>query len=341
MIDQQQQPAVVVDTKQETILMFKHYMASKFGNKVPLHLSEPFNIDVEYGMFSYSGTSQKYDLLNKRHEVIDSIMIDSIVNVEVNVSPPSTPRGGGTISRANGAQISGEATPTRSNNKASHLLGMFDPTPMSPSTPSSNNTSRPSKANILLGLDSAPSSPSTSSSSSSGKKSKQHTGLGTFTRSDSKTNLREMTGYGSIGVGSGSMLSQSMGMGMSGGGTSSPRSLESSPTLYSSQYQQLQQQQSGHYQYILMVSTKTHNYSFNVQKKEDTIQLGDTLRILSMSNCNALSDELQTTVNSVSESLSLMYKCRAPPIPALPHTPPPLPPHLRSKLTTMSSSTPC
>ncbi|KAM9977711.1 hypothetical protein ACTFIR_011583 [Dictyostelium discoideum] len=161
------------DAKTEATNMYKYVVCEAMlsPNSIPVHLSEPFNINVEFIRISQDWVD--LELLDKSQQIVEKIKINAITSAELsnNSNPLSSSGGGG----------GGNGTPilTRSNSILNRgALGSnssSDDLLANGSSPIGSPKSS-SKASMLLGLDdnessSLSSSPSSSSSPKSSKKS--------------------------------------------------------------------------------------------------------------------------------------------------------------------------
>ncbi|KAN0006527.1 hypothetical protein ACTFIU_003240 [Dictyostelium citrinum] len=162
-MDKRNTEQVQIDPKTEATNMYKHVVCEAMlsPNSIPVHLSEPFNINVEFIRISQDWVD--LELLDKSQQIIDKIKINTVTSVELsnNSNPLSSSGGNGTpiLTRSNSILNRG---PLGSNSSSDDLLANGSPI----GSPKSS-----SKASMLLGLDENESSSSSSSSPKSSKKS--------------------------------------------------------------------------------------------------------------------------------------------------------------------------
>ncbi|KAK5580123.1 hypothetical protein RB653_000136 [Dictyostelium firmibasis] len=158
------------DPKTEATNMYKHVVCEAMlsPNSIPVHLSEPFNISVEFIRISQDWDD--LELLDKSQQTIEKIKINTISSVELsNNGNPLNNSGGGSgtpiLTRSNSILNRGALG---SNSSSDDLLTNGSPV----GSPKSS-----SKASMLLGLDEGDSSTSSSSPKSSKKPENKNTVL--------------------------------------------------------------------------------------------------------------------------------------------------------------------
>ncbi|KAN0042768.1 hypothetical protein ACTA71_012691 [Dictyostelium dimigraforme] len=160
-MDKRNTEQVQIDPKNEATNMYKHVVCEAMlsPNSIPVHQSEPFNINVEFIRISQDWVD--LELLDKSHQVVEKIKINTVTAVELsnNSNPLSSSGGNGTpvLTRSNSILNRGALG---SNSSSDDLLANGSPV----GSPKSG-----SKASMLLGLDESESSSSSSSPKSSKK----------------------------------------------------------------------------------------------------------------------------------------------------------------------------
>ncbi|KYR02342.1 hypothetical protein DLAC_01172 [Tieghemostelium lacteum] len=358
----------IYDPKVDGYLMYKYIVCENLYSpkSIPVHLSEPFNINVEHIRISSDWID--LELLDKQFQIIDKIKLNTITSIDFNVNKENSLASSTSSLSSSQSGITPEKPPQllRSNSisgKAGSLLGLSPDLGLNSDTPPPVSSK---KANMLLGLEEEPSgnksplskkSALTNSSSASPK-------FGLLARSASNTLLNANIGKketsssndivsSSPGGQSFLMMSSSPGgsslsvsIGGSGGGSnlsSSTSSLSSSSNsflgssvsssspLNSSGIGARSNSQSdtslNHYNQGFQIQTKSLNYSFNSRDREELLAILDSIKMISSGKPHQEHSIL--IFDSLIEALALANQCKVPIVPSLPTSPPPPPPLLK------------
>jgi len=360
-----------IDPKTEAISLLKNIVCEGlYTNSIPVHLSEPFNVNVEF--LKISSDWLDLELLDKNQIVLEKIKINTITSVDFisakdneRLTPPSSPMlsrsnsilngGGSKASSILGLHGSSDdlLSSSSGSKKANMLLGLGSSTGgddgVAGGSPSSPPPLNSKKASMLLGFDGADSKDkksnlSTSSSSAMSPK------LSLLARSASNNLLnanfkigsnkeqqqQQQSASGADGNLSSSTSNLTNSVGNSGSnsflGSSSPSSTSgpvlgvspSTNSILSSSTSSMSslEESIGHYNQGFSIATKTITYSFNARQKDQQLCILDSVKFLALGKLHQ--EASQITFDAIVQSLQLSLLCKAPPVPQLPTSPPPI-----------------
>ncbi|EGC32388.1 hypothetical protein DICPUDRAFT_89234 [Dictyostelium purpureum] len=353
---------IEIEPKTEAINMYKHIVCEAMyaPNSLPVHLSEPFNINVEF--IRISSDWVELELLDKKHQTIDKIKLNTITSVEPTATNSSLNTSGGSnspmLTRSNSILNRGVLGSNSSSDDL--LLGSSSGSIGSGIEEANNKENSPSpnknsKASALLGLD-----------EQGGKKEKEGKGSAMLspkfgllarsasnnllkvneplspTLSSSPANSSFLVSSSPLSISGSPVLSSSTGSG--GGGStlnispsniSSPRgsgldlsssvsSSNGSPSSLLSMSQSISNTSASlHYNQGFTLVSSSKNFTFNAADKDSLTHILNSIKMISLGRLHQ--EQLQQTFDAIVESIQISQLCKIPPIPPLPSPPPPPP----------------